>query len=181
MKPFIHAMSSAKKLGGQWEEYVDIHDFLDSSKSHIADHRHRAIFHHSLGCFIVEQLFGKMRINSVGKHYSPRDLAEQHIIEDLGTIPTVQDWLQMELEPWMGGVGRVPINKDELKESAKESVRSIHPHINDEEIFYDKKLTHNDDDKKEGKLDREAITKIFLDKKLTPKKRRPILNDGLID
>lgn len=107
MKPYIHAENSAKKYGGNAEDYLDIHDFMDSSKSHIADHRHRAIFHSSLGCFIVERVFGTTRRNSEGKTYSTRDIAEQHCLEDLGTIPSVQDWLQnLPVAPWMGGNGK---------------------------------------------------------------------------
>ena len=89
-KPFIHAQNSASKYGGKPEDYLDIHNFMDSSKAHIPDARHRALFHNSFGCFIVEQVFGITRINSDGNTYSTRDVAEQHIIEDLGTIPTVQ-------------------------------------------------------------------------------------------
>lgn len=77
MKPFIHAKSSAKKYGGHPNDYIDIHHFMDSSKSVIPDVRHRAIFHSAFGCFIVEQMFGKVRTNSQGKEYSPRDVAEE--------------------------------------------------------------------------------------------------------
>lgn len=102
MKPFIHAKASAKKFGGSAEDYLDIHRFMDSSKSHVADVRHRALFHNSFGPFICEQVFGVTRINSDGKEYSVRDIAEAHILEDLGQIPTVQDWLQgIKVEPWM--------------------------------------------------------------------------------
>lgn len=104
-KPYIHAASSARKFGGKPDEYMAIHQFLDSSKSHVADVRHRALLHNSFGCFIVEQMFGIVATNSDGKVYSPRDVAEQHILEDLGRIPSVQDYLQhMTLEPWMGGM-----------------------------------------------------------------------------
>jgi hypothetical protein len=103
MKPHIHSISSAKKFGGIPEDYNDIHCFMDSSKAHVADHRHRAIFHNSFGCFIVEQVFGLTRINSDKKVYSTRDVAEQHIIEDIGHIPSVQDYLEcMTIEQWMG-------------------------------------------------------------------------------
>lgn len=103
-KPIIHAKSSAIKFGGVAEDYLPIHDLIDSSKAHIADHRHRALFHSSFGCFIVEKMFGATRVNSAGGEYSPRDVAEQHILEDIGHIPTVQDWLQqLPLAEWMGG------------------------------------------------------------------------------
>ena len=103
MKPWIHAKSSAKKFGGKPEDYLDIHDFMDSTKAAEPSVRHRAIFHNAFGCFIVQRVFGTFRLNSDDKEYSPRDVAEQHIIEDLGTIPTLSDWLRtMPIEEWMG-------------------------------------------------------------------------------
>ena len=41
------------------------------------------------------------------KLVSVRDVAEDHVKEDLGTIPTIERWLKnLPVEPWMsGGVG----------------------------------------------------------------------------
>lgn len=97
-KPWIHAKNSAKKFGGTPEDYIDIHNFLDSSKSAIPNNFHRVLTHNSW--FIgpdgpLERAFGVIRINSEGKEYSIRDVGEQHILEDFGMkfIPTVQDYL----------------------------------------------------------------------------------------
>lgn len=107
MKPFIHAKASAKRYGGEPDDYFDIHDFMDSTKACLPDVRHRALLHSAFGCYIVERVFGATRKNSSGKDYSPRDVAEDHCIEDLGTIPTVQDYFKtMEIETWMGGPSR---------------------------------------------------------------------------
>lgn len=104
MKPFLHGLASANKFGGCPEDYQKIHDFIDSSKAHLADMRHRALLHSSFGIYLCEQVFGVNIKNSAGKLVSVRDVAEEHIIEDLGTIPSVQDWLSnMTLQPWMGG------------------------------------------------------------------------------
>lgn len=104
MKPFLHSKIHAKKYGGKPEDYADIDDFIDSSKACIADVRHRAILHSSFGCFIIESVFGRTRINSSGREYSPRDVAEDHILQDLGFIPTVEHYLgNMRIEPWMSG------------------------------------------------------------------------------
>lgn len=104
MKPIKHAESSVTKFGGQVKDYLEIHNFMDSSKAHIADHRHRALFHSAFGCFIVEKVFGITITNSDNKEISTRDIAEQHILEDLGFIPTFQDYANcMTIEPWMGG------------------------------------------------------------------------------
>lgn len=104
MKPIIHAKSSARKYGGNPDDYVDIHQFMDSSKAALADVRHRALLHSAFGCFVVEKVFGLTRINSDGKEYSVRDVAEDHCIEDLGFIPSVEQWLgNMTIQAWMGG------------------------------------------------------------------------------
>jgi len=82
MKPYYHARLSVKKYGGKLEDYLPIHNFIDSSKAALADVRHRAIMHSSFGCFLVEQVFGVTMTNSDGKIVNCRDLAEDHVQED---------------------------------------------------------------------------------------------------
>lgn len=94
MKPYLHAKSSAKKWGGVAEDYVAIHDFMDYSKAFHADVRHRIALHHALGCWVVEEKFGHLLTNSAGKTYSPRDVAEQHCLEDTGTILSLRSWMK---------------------------------------------------------------------------------------
>jgi hypothetical protein len=104
MKPFIHAKQSVAKHKGYIDDYVDIHEFLDSSKAHVPDMRHRAILHSSFGIYIAQQIFGIWRTNSDNIDYSVRDICEEHIISDLGFIPTVQDYLEeMPFYDWLGG------------------------------------------------------------------------------
>ena len=104
MKPFKHARISAKKFGGSPDDYIDIHEFIDTTKSAFADMRHRAILHNSMGPYICARVFGEQRYNSDGRIYDVRDVAEQHILDDLGVIPTLDAWLKnMRLQPWMGG------------------------------------------------------------------------------
>lgn len=104
MNSYYHAVISAKKHGGIPEDYQKIHDFIDSSKSTIADHRHRALLHSAFGIFLTEQMFGVTVTNSEGKEIPVRLLAEEHVQDDLGFIPTVEHWLgEMPIRPWMGG------------------------------------------------------------------------------
>jgi hypothetical protein len=104
MKPYEHGLVSVKKWGGTPEDYQDIHDFIDSSKACVPDMRHRAILHSAFGCYIVERVFGINITNSDGRRVSVRDIAEQHIIDDMGRIPTVQDYLEgMPIYDWLGG------------------------------------------------------------------------------
>jgi hypothetical protein len=107
MKPLIHSKSSVKKYGGIVEDYLPIHDFIDSTKSSVPDVRHRAILHSAFGIYIVEKVFGTYFKNSAGKDVSVRDVAEDHIIEDLGFIPTMENYLKnMQIQPWMSGTMR---------------------------------------------------------------------------
>lgn len=104
-KPYIHSLSSSKRFGGIPEDYLDIHNLLDSSKSACADNRHRALTHNAwfIGT-ILEKVFGSTRINSDGKVYSVRDIGEQHVLEDYQGrfIPSAQDFLQeIEFKEWM--------------------------------------------------------------------------------
>lgn len=93
-----------RKHGGRPADYQPIHDLIDSSKAAVPDMRHRAILHSAFGIFLVERVFGVTLTNSDGAVVSVRDIAEEHVIEDLGRIPTMQDYLdRMELAPWMGG------------------------------------------------------------------------------
>ncbi len=61
MKPQIHSKNSAHKFGGQESDYIQIHNFFDSTKAHEASMRHRAIYHNSFGIFQAERLFGYPR------------------------------------------------------------------------------------------------------------------------
>jgi hypothetical protein len=97
---------------GKPEDYQKIHDWFDETKSHLADVRHRALRHHSLGIFEAERVFGILIVNADGRKVSVRDIGEQHVLEDLGTIPTVQDWLTaLPISDWMGGPNRKPSRK----------------------------------------------------------------------
>lgn len=104
MKPHLHARISVKKHGGKLEDYLDFHEFFDSSKSSVADVRHRAMLHSAWGIYLAERVFGRFITNSDGKPVSTRDLGEEHVQQDLGFIPTMQDWLaKMPIEGWMSG------------------------------------------------------------------------------
>lgn len=104
MKPYLHANVSAKKFGGKPEDYIAIHEFMDSSKSNVADVRHRAMLHSAWGIYVVAHVFGDMITNSDMKRVSVRDIAEEHVLEDLGFIPSMQDWIEkMPIEGWMSG------------------------------------------------------------------------------
>lgn len=117
MNSWFHAKSAAHKWGGEPEDYLDIEEFIDSSKQVIGDHRHRSLYHHTLGVFLCERIFGKtikiekkMARNSLGEEFTRtidvpvRLIAERHIEEDLGWLPSPTDYIEGMLhKPWMSG------------------------------------------------------------------------------
>jgi hypothetical protein len=117
---YHHAVSSSRRFGGEPDEYLELHSFMDSSKSAWGDQRHRAVLHHSFGIYLTEQLFGlreEVKLLRAILDRLPRWLlavgrggggagapppAEQHVIEDCGFIPTLPDYLgEMPRQKWM--------------------------------------------------------------------------------
>lgn len=110
---YHHAVSSARRWGGTPEDYLGVHTWLDGSKEIIADFRHRALRHHAEGCFAAEAIFGVTLTNSVGRVVPVRIIAEMHIVEDLGRIPSFADWVRaIRPEPWMGRVPRLDSDEE---------------------------------------------------------------------
>ena len=102
MHPYYHAMSSVRKFGGKPEDYIEIHHWFDESKRYFANFRHRALRHHAQGIFECERVFGKTITNSDGRILPTRYIGEQHVLEDVGHIPSLQDWLEpIQAQPWM--------------------------------------------------------------------------------
>jgi hypothetical protein len=84
--PLEHAKNSARKFGGAAEDYPPIHEWFAE------------------GIFLAERIFGVAIRNSQGKDVPVRYIGEQHVREDLGRIPSFQDWaMSIKLEPWMYG------------------------------------------------------------------------------
>lgn len=108
MNSYYHAKSAAKKFGGNIEDYLPIEQFIDSSKQVIGDVRHRALYHHTLGVFLCERIFGvTIKVGERGIEVPVRLIAERHIIEDLGWLPSPADFIDdMPIKPWMSGSQR---------------------------------------------------------------------------
>ncbi len=100
---YYHALSSVRKWGGTVEDYLPLHQWFDRSKEIIADFRHRALRHHAEGIFMLETVFGATITLSNGRIVPTRLIGEQHVLEDLGRIPSFADWARsIRPEPWMG-------------------------------------------------------------------------------
>lgn len=92
MKPLQHAQISAKTYGGVWTDYIEIHNFLDSSKSSCANFKHRFLLHHAEGINLAVRLFGEQLTNSNRQTNSIRQILTDYLIEDVGNVVTIEDW-----------------------------------------------------------------------------------------
>ncbi len=118
---WYHAVRSAESFGGIPEDYLDIHNWFDESKAFLPDFRHRALRHHAEGIFMCEKLFGVTIENAANKKIPVRIIAEQHIQDDLGWIPTVKDWFcNLEIQPWMTLTPYKPMKESILKANSEE-------------------------------------------------------------
>ena len=110
--PYHHALSSVRRWGGTVEDYQRLHDWFDQSKSYMADFRHRALRHHAEGIFMLETIFGTTLTLSTGRVIPTRWVGEQHVKEDLGFIPSMQDWFKhIQPQPWMGRTPKLVVDK----------------------------------------------------------------------
>jgi hypothetical protein len=125
MIPFIHAELSAKRFGGVPEDYLDIHELMDSSKAAFPNNAHRVLTHNSwFVVTILPKVFGHQRTNSAGKKYNVKDVGEYHILEDfrMKFIPSVQDYLEnLVVQPWMNN-GMGSPNRCQLMFKNKEEI-----------------------------------------------------------
>jgi riboflavin synthase len=96
-----------------------IHNWFDETKGHMPDFRHRALRHHAEGIQLCVKIFGdyvwlygddgdpityvESSSGEVKHKFVPTLwVAEQHVREDHGRIPTAADWLRnLRAEPWM--------------------------------------------------------------------------------
>lgn len=125
--PYHHALSSFKKWGGKPEDYLAIHNWFDETKKCFADFRHRAIRHHAEGIFLCEQVFGVTITLSNGNIIPTRWVGEQHVKEDLGRIPTIQDWLvNLTPQPWMGKTEKI---ESDLPKTSREIAKIMIDHM----------------------------------------------------
>jgi len=93
--PIQHAKSSVNKFGGKWEDYINIHNWFDETKSWVGHSDHRMFRHHSEGIFECEKIFGSQFTNSEDKVVYTRYVGEQHIKEDCNNyIPSAKEWVR---------------------------------------------------------------------------------------
>jgi hypothetical protein len=124
-----HSLSSVKRWKGSVEDYLPIHELLDSPKSTMNNNTGRMMTHNTWFAYtIIPKIFGYNIINSDGKSVDTVDIAMLHISEDFRGqfIPTPQDYLKhMEVQPWMNNGVKLVDNPDSIQAAVdlKEKLR----------------------------------------------------------
>ena len=103
--PLIHSKSSVKRWGGVVEDYIAIHELIDSPKATMNNNASRVLTHNTWFAYtIIPKVFGYNITNSNGKSVDTIDIAMLHILEDfrMKFVPTAQDFLKhLKLPDWI--------------------------------------------------------------------------------
>ena len=126
--PEIHAKSSVKRWGGKVEDYLAIHELLDSPKETMNNNTSRMLTHNVWFCYkIIPKIFGYNITNSNGRSVDTIDIAMLHVAEDfrMKFVPTVQDYLKhLDVQPWMNN-GVKDIENQEATDLAKSIINKF--------------------------------------------------------
>jgi hypothetical protein len=129
MNPHIHSKSSVKRWGGRVEDYLPLHQFLDSPKSTMNNNTSRMLTHNTWFIYeVMPRVFGYNIVNSDGRSVDVVDIAMLHVAEDyrMKFIPTPQDFLKhMQLQPWMHN-GVKDIDNEEAQQFAEHIKEKLH-------------------------------------------------------
>ncbi len=116
MNIWDHSRLSVRKFGGIEEDYFQIHKFIDSSKLFYCHFKHRLLLHNLYGVAVTIDKFGDVIQNADKAVVLVRDIAIEHIKEDLnGYVPSLNDWLEDNDEELSKLVTSVNIKDEELK------------------------------------------------------------------
>ena len=74
-----------------WLTHFPLHDWLDSSKFGFADARHHSLLHNPAGVVLAGKIFKDLP--------TAKEIATEHIKEDLGEVKTIDQWLPEEFWP----------------------------------------------------------------------------------
>jgi len=101
MKPLQHARITAHRYGGEWQDWIAIHDWIDRSKAIFPSMQHRMFLHSDFGEWLAVRIHGEAIEAKDGTINSTRDLFRDHQVEDLGRVVTLAEWLhEIDADYW---------------------------------------------------------------------------------
>ncbi len=89
MKPLQHAHITAHRFGGEWRDWIAIHDWIDRSKAIFPSMQHRMFLHSDFGERLAVRIHGEAIGAEDGTVIPTRNLFRDHQVEDLGRVVTL--------------------------------------------------------------------------------------------
>ena len=89
--PIDHADRSVRRWGGQPADYLAIHQWFGSPQEGLPNKRRRLLRHTSFGIALAEQVFGERVVNSAARQVPVRAIGRQHVLKELGRVPTLAE------------------------------------------------------------------------------------------
>src|SRR5215468_2722902 len=94
MKPLQHARITGRRYGGEWQDWIAIHDWIDRSKAIFPSMQHRMFLHSDFGEWLTVKIHGEAIEAKDGTVIPTCDLFRDHQVEDLGRVVTLAEWLR---------------------------------------------------------------------------------------
>ena len=119
MNPTKHCQISVKRWGGSEQDYLEIHSFIDHTKSICCDMRHRILHNMWAVHNIVVPVFGHTIVNSEGREVDVKDLCERdHLLVDYHNrfIPNLSDFVET-------------IDDTQLPETFRRDIEDLHSRL----------------------------------------------------
>ena len=96
------AADSARRLGGEADDYLPLHRWFLTTRDWMPDRRHLVMRHHAFGVFEAEARFGVVLRRRDGGVTPTRIVAERHVRTVLGRVPPAHALLRhIRGQPWM--------------------------------------------------------------------------------
>jgi hypothetical protein len=122
MKPLQHARITAHRYGGEWQDWITVHDWIDRSKVIFPSMQHRMFIHSDFGEWLAVKIHGEAIGANDETVISTRDLFRDHQVEDLGRVVTLAEWLhEIDADYWTRR-RKPPRHLEQVKEEPAEGL-----------------------------------------------------------
>ncbi len=124
MKPLQHAEITAHRYGGDWQDWIAIHNWIDRSKAIWPSMQHRIFLHSDFGEWLAVKIHGEAVSSKSGGAISARNLFRDHQVEDLGRVVTLSEWLREVDAAYWTRRRKSPRRLEQIRESPAEGLAS---------------------------------------------------------
>jgi hypothetical protein len=100
MKPLQHARITSHRYGGEWQDWIALHNWIDRSKMIFPSMQHRMFLHSDFGEWLTVQIHGEFFEAADSTVVATCELFRDHQVEDVGRVVPLAEWLREIDEPY---------------------------------------------------------------------------------